>query len=122
MSQLTTAKHLRSMDDTSRTKLVCEIIDITSNGNPNGFVAPGARVKEHPELEEEVARIGALKCQRCRNYHTVQGNPMDCCDRCVLTVTQMVPELVASGAWTQESADEWKALVQASVNRWKAKT
>jgi hypothetical protein len=110
------------MDDSSKTKLIVEIGCIVENGNPNGFVAPGARVKEHPELEEEVARIGALKCARCRNYHSVQGNPYDCCDRCVLTVNSMLPDLLASGTWTQESCDEWRALVKASVNRWKAKT
>lgn len=110
------------MDDTSATKLIAEIQDIIESGNPNGFVAPGARVKEHPELEAEVARSGAIKCTRCRNYHTVQGNPMDCCDRCVITVNSMLPDLLASGTWTRESVDEWKALVKASVNRWKAKT
>jgi hypothetical protein len=70
----------------SALKLVVETLDIAQGGNPNGFIAPGARVKEHPELEAEVARSGAHKCTRCRNYHTVQGNPMDCCDRCVFTV------------------------------------
>ena len=110
------------MDDVSRTKLVVETIDIVSQGNPNGFIAPGARVKEHPELEAEVARSGAVKCQRCRNYHTVQGNPKDCCDRCVLTVNSMLPELLADGRWSQEDCDEWRALVKESVNRWKAKT
>ncbi len=111
------------MDDASKTKLVVEIHSIvTGGGNPNGFVAPGARVKEHPELEAEVARIGALKCPRCRNYHSVQCNPKDCCDRCVFTVNSMLPELVADGRWSEADAQEWRDLVQASVNRWKAKT
>jgi hypothetical protein len=79
-------------------------------------------VKEHPELEAEVARSGAHKCPRCRNWHTIQHNPMDCCDRCVFTVNSMLSYLVENNIWTQESVDEWCELVRQSVNRWKAKT
>ncbi len=110
------------MDDASKTKLIVEILDIVGGGNPSGFIAPGARVKEHPELEVEVLRSEALKCPRCRNYHTIRGNPLDCCDRCVFTVNSMLPDLVADGRWSEADCDEWRALVKESVNRWKAKT
>jgi hypothetical protein len=105
-------------------KYTVEVGDIVQSGNPNGFLAPGARVKEHPEVEAEIARLGdaAKKCPRCRNWHSVQGNPMDCCDRCVFTVNSMLGYLVENNIWTQESADEWRELVQQSVNRWKAKS
>jgi hypothetical protein len=105
-------------------KFVVETIDMTEGGKFNGFLASGARAHENPEVEEEIARLGdgAHKCPRCRNWHTVQHNPMDCCDRCVSAVSAMLPDLISSGAWTQESADEWRALVKESVNRWKTKT
>ena len=70
----------------------------------------------------KVERAPGTKCPRCWNYHTIQGNPMDVCDRCVVVVTQMLPELVADGRWTEEDAEEWRGMVRASVDRWKAKT
>ena len=72
-------------------------------------------------VEVKVERAPGIKCPRCWNYHTVQGNPMDVCDRCVVAVTSMLEWLVAEGRWTQADADEWRALVKASVDRWKAK-
>jgi hypothetical protein len=69
-----------------------------------------------------VERAPGVKCPRCWNYHTIQGNPMEVCDRCIVIVTGMVPDLIKSGAWTQADGDEWRALVQTSVNRWKATT
>lgn len=76
--------------------------------------------KTHPPVDIKVERAPGQKCPRCWNYHTIQGNPLEVCDRCVLTVTSMLPELVADGRWTQADADEWRALVKASVERWKA--
>lgn len=73
-------------------------------------------------VDVKVERAPGAKCPRCWNYHTIQGNPMDVCDRCVVTVTEMLPELVADGRWTEADAQEWRDLVQATVNRWKAKT
>jgi len=103
-------------------KYVVEMHGIVQSKHAHGIIAPGARVKENPEVEAEVVRSGAIKCTRCRNYHTIQHNPMDCCDRCVFIVNEMLPDLVASGTWTQESADEWRELVRQSVNHWKAAT
>src|SRR5271166_6812167 len=103
-------------------KFIAQTLDIVQASNPSGFLASGARMKEQPEVEEEIKRMGdaAIKCPRCWNIHSVHGNPLDCCDRCMLTVTSMLPELVADGRWTQESADEWRGLVQAMRDRWKA--
>src|SRR5271170_677243 len=103
-------------------KFVVQTLDIVTAGNPSGFLVSGARMKEQPEVEEEIKRMGdaAIKCPRCWNIHSVHGNPMDCCDRCVLTVTQMLPELVADGRWSEADAEEWRELVRATVNRWKA--
>ncbi len=67
-----------------------------------------------------VERADGAKCPRCWNYHTVQGNPLGVCDRCVAAVTEALPYLVAEGRWTQEDADEWRALVRATIERWKA--
>jgi len=68
----------------------------------------------------EVLRADGVKCPRCWNYHTVQGNPMGVCDRCVAAVTESLPYLVADGRWTQADADEWRAMVAAMIGRWKA--
>jgi hypothetical protein len=86
------------------------------------------RLKEAPppprppnvDVKVSVARADGVKCPRCWNYHTVQGNPMEVCDRCVAAVTEMLPGLVAEGKWTQADADEWQAMVKAMVDRWRA--
>jgi hypothetical protein len=83
-----------------------------------GYVPDDSKI----EIEIKVERAPGVKCPRCWNYHTIQGNPMDVCDRCVLVVTQSLPSLVADGRWTEADAQEWRDMVQASVNRWKAKT
>ena len=103
-------------------KYVVEVLDIVQGGNSNGFLAPGARLKEQPLAEAAVASVPGTKCPRCRNWHSIQGNPMDCCDRCVFTVTSMLSWLVSEGRWTAADADEWRELCKQSVNRWKAKT
>lgn len=53
----------------------------------------------------EVKHADGIKCPRCWNYHTIQGNPLDVCDRCVVTVTDALDWLVAEGRWTQADAD-----------------
>lgn len=73
-------------------------------------------------LEIIVERAPGQKCPRCWNYHTVIGNPMEVCDRCVVAITSSLDWLVAEGRWTQADADEWRGLVREMVNRWKAKT
>ena len=69
----------------------------------------------------EVERASGVKCPRCWNYHTIQGNPQDVCDRCVVVVTGMLDGLVADGRWAQADADEWRASVRASAARWRIK-
>ena len=69
----------------------------------------------------EITRAPGVKCPRCWNYHTIQGNPLDVCDRCFSVVTGMLDDLVADGRWAQADADEWRALVKETVNRWKIK-
>jgi hypothetical protein len=71
------------------------------------------------DVTVEVSRASGTKCPRCWNYHTVQGNPMGCCDRCVLAVTAMLPELVGSGRWTEADAEEWRVLLRSMVAKWK---
>jgi hypothetical protein len=78
--------------------------------------------KTHPPVEVKVERALGVKCPRCWNYHTIQFNPMDCCDRCVRAVTEMLPYLVENNLWTEADCEEWRELVRQSVNRWKAKT
>jgi hypothetical protein len=70
----------------------------------------------------KVERADGQKCPRCWNYHTVIGNPLEVCDRCVLAINEMLPQLVSEGRWTEADAEEWRGLVRAMVNRWKAKT
>ena len=100
-------------------KFVVETLDIVTGSNPSGFLASGARLKEQPEVEAEVARAEGIKCPRCRNYHTVRGNPKDCCDRCVMIVNEMLPDLVADKRWSEADAEEWRGLVRAAVARYK---
>ena len=71
------------------------------------------------DVKVEVAHAPGVKCPRCWNWHTIQGNPLDVCDRCVVIVTRMLPELVADGRWTQADAIEWRALVKEATSRWK---
>jgi len=71
-------------------------------------------------VEVKVERANGSKCPRCWNYHTVQGNPQGVCERCVLSVLEVLPQAVAEGRVTQEDADEFRVEVRAMVNRWKA--
>lgn len=68
----------------------------------------------------EVYKADGIKCPRCWNYHTVVGNPQDVCDRCLVTVTNMLDDLVVEGKVLSEDADEWREQVQATLTRWKA--
>ena len=71
------------------------------------------------EIEIEVVRASGVKCPRCWNYHTIQGNPANVCDRCITVVTGMLPELVKDGRWTQAAADEWLSMVKLSASQWR---
>lgn len=71
-------------------------------------------------LEIKVERADGQKCPRCWNYHTVQGNPQELCDRCVSAILEGLPYWVETGVFTQAQADEFRAEVRAMVNRWKA--
>jgi Zinc finger found in FPG and IleRS len=101
-------------------KYIVSVLDMVEHGY-NGFVAPGARVPEQPAVKDICERLGVLKCPRCWNYHTVQGNPDDICDRCIAIINSMLDELVACEKWTPEQVQEWKDAISAMVNRWKAK-
>jgi len=86
--------------------------------NPKDWVAPapGAALG----LEIKVEHADGAKCPRCWKFHTVQGNPYGCCDQCIISILEGLPDIVARGSWTQEQADEFRAECRAMVNRWKA--
>ena len=80
-------------------------------------LAPGAAMG----LEIKVEHADGAKCPRCWHYHTVQGNPQGLCDRCIINILEGLPHWVATGVFTQEQADEFRAEVRAMVDRLKAK-
>ena len=73
-------------------------------------------------VEIKVERALGTKCPRCWNYHTIQGNPLGVCDRCVRAINEMLPDLVADGRWTEADAEEWRLAVFGMVSRWKGST
>jgi len=68
----------------------------------------------------EVRRADGIKCQRCWNYHTVQGNPKDVCDRCVVVITEMLPYLEEQKIWTKDECEWWRIEVQKMKDKWKS--
>jgi hypothetical protein len=66
-----------------------------------------------------VKRTEGTKCPRCWNYTTVQGNPQELCDRCVLAILEGMEQFIAEGRVSQADADEFRAEVRAMHDRWK---
>lgn len=79
-------------------------------------LAPG----EALGMEIKVEKADGVKCPRCWKFHSVQGNPQDVCDTCVLSILEGLPQWVADGVFSQEQADEFRAKCKAMANRWKA--
>jgi len=88
-------------------------------GNPKDWADPAPG--EALGLEIKVEHADGAKCPRCWKYHTVQGNPQGLCDPCISAILEGLPHWVATGVFTQEQADDFRAEVRKMVERWKAK-
>jgi len=66
-----------------------------------------------------ITRADGSKCPRCWNYHTVQGNYRDLCDRCSLACVEGARDWVVRGQLSAAEASELVAGIKASVARWR---
>lgn len=65
-----------------------------------------------------VERANGIRCPRCWNYHTIQKNFMDMCDRCLLACKEGAADWVANGQLTQEEASTLLEGIEASAKQW----
>lgn len=66
----------------------------------------------------KIERASGTKCPRCWNYHTIQGNYMDMCDRCQAACLEGAADLVAMGQLTKEEGEQLVAGIKATVKKW----
>jgi len=70
-------------------------------------------------VELTISHADGHKCPRCWQWHTVQGNYLDLCDKCQLACLEGVGDWVERVQLTIAEGERLVAGIRASARRWR---